>query len=176
MITLTQRERFRSTKTAGFKESVICDMSRLALQHGAVNLAQGFPDFPAPELVKNAAVRAIEHDINQYANTWGAKSLRNAIAEKYRKTYALEYDPEREITVCCGATEGMIASLMGVTNPGDEIVLFEPFYENYRPDALALRRHQQTRNSAPAALDIRSRRTTKRLLLANQSDYPEHPQ
>ena len=136
MITLTQRERFRSTKTAGFKESVIRDMSRLALQHGAVNLAQGFPDFPAPELVKNAAVRAIEHDINQYANTWGAKSLRNAIAEKYRKTYALEYDPEREITVCCGATEGMIASLMGVTNPGDEIVLFEPFYENYRPDAL----------------------------------------
>ena len=136
MITLTQRERFRSTKTAGFKESVIRDMSRLALQHGAVNLAQGFPDFPAPELVKNAAIRAIEHDINQYANTWGAKSLRNAIAEKYRKTYALEYDPEREITVCCGATEGMIASLMGVTNPGDEIVLFEPFYENYRPDAL----------------------------------------
>ena len=136
MITLTQRERFRSTKTAGFKESVIRDMSRLALQHGAVNLAQGFPDFPAPELVKNAAVRAIERDVNQYANTWGAKSLRNAIAEKYRKTYALEYDPEREITVCCGATEGMIASLMGVTNPGDEIVLFEPFYENYRPDTL----------------------------------------
>ena len=136
MITLTQRERFRSTKTSGFRESVIRDMSRLALQHGAVNLAQGFPDFPAPELVKNAAVRAIEHDINQYANTWGAKSLRNAIAEKYRKTHALEYDPEREITVCCGATEGMIASLMGVTNPGDEIVLFEPFYENYRPDAL----------------------------------------
>jgi aspartate/methionine/tyrosine aminotransferase len=136
VITLTQRERFRSTKTAGFKESVIRDMSRLALQHGAVNLAQGFPDFPAPDLVKNAAIRAIEHDINQYANTWGAKSLRNAIAEKYRKTYALEYDPEREITVCCGATEGMIASLMGVTNPGDEIVFFEPFYENYRPDAL----------------------------------------
>jgi aspartate/methionine/tyrosine aminotransferase len=136
VITLTQRERFRSTKTSGFRESVIRDMSRLALQHGAVNLAQGFPDFPAPELVKNAAVRAIEHDINQYANTWGAKSLRNAIAEKYRKTHALEYDPEREITVCCGATEGMIASLMGVTNPGDEIVLFEPFYENYRPDAL----------------------------------------
>ena len=136
MITLNQRERFRSTKTAGFKESVIRDMSRLALQHGAVNLAQGFPDFPAPELVKNAAVRAIERDVNQYANTWGAKSLRNAIAEKYRKTYALEYDPEREITVCCGATEGMIASLMGVTNPGDEIVLFEPFYENYRPDTL----------------------------------------
>jgi aminotransferase len=111
-------------------------MSRLALKHGAVNLAQGFPDFPAPELVKNAATRAIDHDINQYANTWGAKPLRNAIAEKYRRTYGMIYDPEREITVCCGATEGMIASLMGVTNPGDEIVVFEPFYENYRPDAL----------------------------------------
>lgn len=111
-------------------------MSRLAMKHSAVNLAQGFPDFAAPELVKNAAVQAIGEDINQYANTWGAKVFRNAIAEKYRRTYGLEYDPESEITVCCGATEGMIASLMGVTNPGDEIVVFEPFYENYRPDAL----------------------------------------
>ena len=162
MITLTQRERFRSTKTAGFRESVIRDMSRLALQHGAVNLAQGFPDFPAPELVKNAAVRAIEHDINQYANTWGAKSLRNAIAEKYRKTYALEYDPEREITVCCGATEGMIASLMGVTNPGDEIVLFEPFYENYRPDALLC--------GAISKLVISARRTG----LSTATNYEAH--
>lgn len=111
-------------------------MSRIAIQHGAVNLAQGFPDFPAPELVKAAANQAIERDINQYANTWGAKPLRNAIAQKYRDYYGLDYDAEREITVCCGATEGMIASLMGVTNPGDEIVVFEPFYENYRPDAL----------------------------------------
>ena len=81
MITLTQRERFRSTKTAGFKESVIRDMSRLALQHGAVNLAQGFPDFPAPELVKNAAVRAIERDVNQYANI----GERNHFATQLRK-------------------------------------------------------------------------------------------
>ena len=111
-------------------------MSRLAAQHGAVNLAQGFPDFPAPAVVKQAASEAIDGNINQYANTWGAKPLRDAIAAKYRATYELDYDPEREITVCCGATEGMIASLMAVTDPGDEIVVFEPFYENYRPDAL----------------------------------------
>ena len=106
------------------------------MQYGAVNLAQGFPDFPAPDAVKDAAVRAIDNNINQYANTWGAKPFRNAIARRYQQAYALDYDPEREITVCCGATEGMIASLLAVTNPGDEIVVFEPFYENYRPDAL----------------------------------------
>ena len=106
------------------------------MRHGAVNLAQGFPDFAAPEFVKAAAIEGITGDINQYANTWGAAKLRKAIAEKYRATYGLDYDPEAEITVCCGATEGMIASLMATTNPGDEIVLFEPFYENYRPDAL----------------------------------------
>jgi aspartate/methionine/tyrosine aminotransferase len=132
----TDRTRFRSARTAGFQESVIRDMSRRAMQYGAVNLAQGFPDFPAPEVVKRAAMQAIDHDINQYANTWGAKPLRNAIARKYQEVYGLEYDPETEITVCCGATEGMIASLLAVTNPGDEIVVFEPFYENYRPDAL----------------------------------------
>jgi aminotransferase len=128
--------RFRSDRTTGFQESVIRDMSRRAMQHGAVNLAQGFPDFPAPEFVKDAAVDAIHADINQYANTWGAKPLRNAIAKKFHATYGLEYNTETEITVCCGATEGMIASLMAVTNPGDEVVVFEPFYENYRPDAL----------------------------------------
>lgn len=128
--------RFRSDRTVGFQESVIREMSRRAALHGAVNLAQGFPDFAAPDFVKEAAVAGITGDINQYANTWGAKPLRNAIANKYRETYNLDYDPEREITVCCGATEGMIASLMAVTNPGDEVVVFEPFYENYRPDAL----------------------------------------
>ncbi|HYP06715.1 MAG TPA: aminotransferase class I/II-fold pyridoxal phosphate-dependent enzyme, partial [Bryobacteraceae bacterium] len=128
--------RFRSDRTAGFQESVIRDMSRRAMRHQAVNLAQGFPDFAAPEFVKEAAIAGIVSDVNQYANTWGAKPLRDAIAQKYRNTYGLEYDPETEITVCCGATEGMIASLMAVTNPGDEVVVFEPFYENYRPDAL----------------------------------------
>ncbi|MEO8593793.1 MAG: aminotransferase class I/II-fold pyridoxal phosphate-dependent enzyme [Candidatus Solibacter sp.] len=109
-------------------------MTRLAVHHGAINLAQGFPDFPAPAELKAAAAAAIDADINQYAITWGAKPFRNAIAAKYRQTYGMEFDPEREITVCCGATEGMIATLLAVLNPGDEVVLFEPFYENYGPD------------------------------------------
>jgi len=128
------RQRFRSQRTRDFTESVIREMTRLALRHGAVNLAQGFPDFSAPERLKEAAREAITRDYNQYAITWGAKPLRDAIAAKYRRTYALELDPETEITVCCGSTEGMIASLTAITNPGDEVVIFEPFYENYGPD------------------------------------------
>ncbi len=130
------RPKFRSSRTAGFTESVIREMTRLAIQYNAVNLAQGYPDFSAPEMLKNAAREAITADHNQYGITWGAKPLREAIAAKYRRTYQLEFDPEREVTVCCGATEGMIASLLGVANPGDELVIFEPFYENYAPDAL----------------------------------------
>jgi len=109
-------------------------MTRLAMHHGAINLAQGFPDFPAPEELKRAAAEAIAADINQYSITWGAKPFRDAIATKYWRTYRLDFDPEREITVCCGATEGMIASMIAVLDPGDEVVLFEPFYENYGPD------------------------------------------
>ncbi len=130
------RLRFRSQRTLHFTESVIREMTRLAIEHDAVNLAQGFPDFGAPEEVKRAAQDAIAADINQYAITWGAKPFRDAIRAKYQKWYGLEYDPEREITVCCGATEGMIATLLAVTNPGDEIIIFEPYYENYGPDAL----------------------------------------
>jgi aspartate/methionine/tyrosine aminotransferase len=111
-------------------------MTRLAIEHDAVNLAQGFPDFGAPEEIKRAAQDAIAADFNQYAITWGAKAFRDAIRAKYQKWYGMEYDPEREITVCCGATEGMIAALLAVTNPGDEIIIFEPYYENYGPDAL----------------------------------------
>ncbi len=111
-------------------------MTRLAYQYGAVNLAQGFPDFSAPEPIKQAAQEAIADNINQYAITWGAKPFRDAIARKYQKWYGLEYDPEREITVCCGSTEGMIASMLGVSNPGDEVIVFEPYYENYGPDTL----------------------------------------
>src|SRR6266496_1527824 len=128
------RSRFRSARTSNFTESVIREMTRLAIECGATNLAQGFPDFPAPEILKQAATDAIAADINQYSITWGAKPFRDAIAAKYRRTYSMEIDPEREITVCCGATEGMIASLLAVVDPGDEIVLFEPFYENYGPD------------------------------------------
>ena len=130
------RTRFQSQKVARFGESVIRDMTRQAVRYGAVNLAQGFPDFPAPDAVKKAACDAILGDVNQYAITWGAKPFRDAIAEKYRSWYGLEYDPEREITVCCGATEGVIAALLGLTNPGDEVIVFEPFYENYRPDTI----------------------------------------
>jgi aminotransferase len=109
-------------------------MTRQAMAKGAINLAQGFPDFAAPAILKQAACDAIQADINQYSVTWGAKPFREAIAAKYRRTYEMDYDPEQEITVCCGATEGMVASLLAVLNPGDEVVLFEPFYENYGPD------------------------------------------
>lgn len=128
------RTRFRSERIVNFTESVIREMTRLAMQHGAINLAQGYPDFPAPAALKQAAVEAIHADINQYSITWGAKPFRDAIAAKYLRTYGMEFDPEREVTVCCGATEGMVASMLGVLNAGDEVVLFEPFYENYGPD------------------------------------------
>ena len=111
-------------------------MTRLALAHDAVNLSQGFPDFPAPAEIKEAAREAIAADINQYAITWGAKSLRNAIAKKVEHQQGMLIDPEREITVCCGATEAMISTMMALINPGDEVIAFEPFYENYGPDAI----------------------------------------
>ena len=128
------RDRFRAARTREFTESVIREMTRMALRHNAVNLAQGFPDFPAPEELKTAAIAAIQENINQYSITWGAKPFRQAISLKYQRTYGLEFDPDREITVCCGATEGMIASLLAITNEGDEVIVFEPFYENYHPD------------------------------------------
>jgi len=123
-------------RTHGFTESVIRAMTRLAAEHGAINLAQGFPNFPAPELIKEAAAKAIRDDINQYAITWGAKRLRHALARKYQEWYGMEVDPETEITVTCGATEAMAAALMAVADPGDEVVVFEPYYENYGPDAI----------------------------------------
>jgi len=129
-------KRLISEKAERFSESVIRDMTRQAHLYGAINLAQGFPDFPAPAEIKRAAQEAIAADINQYAITWGARSLRHAIAAKMKKWQGLEIDPEAEITVCCGSTEAMIASLLAVTNAGDEIVVFEPFYENYGPDAI----------------------------------------
>ncbi len=123
-------------RTHGFRESVIRGMTRLAREYDSLNLAQGFPNFPAPDLLKEAAVRAIASDINQYAITWGAQRLREALARKYQRWYGLSADPEREITVTCGATEAMIATLLAVVNPGDEVVVFEPFYENYGPDTI----------------------------------------
>ncbi len=134
MTNISTNSRFHSLRTSGFTESVIREMTRLAIRHGAVNLAQGFPDFGAPPVIKEAACAAVEADINQYSITWGAKAFREAIASKYRRTYRVEIDPESEITVVCGATEGMIASLLSTVNPGDEVIVFEPFYENYAPD------------------------------------------
>ena len=125
-----------SSKTAQFTESVIREMTRLSAQYKAVNLSQGFPDFPAPIEIKRAAQEAIAAEVNQYAITWGAKSLRDAIAEKFLRTNGLSIDPERDITVCCGSTEAMMSVMMAIINPGDEVVVFEPFYENYGPDAI----------------------------------------
>ena len=125
-----------SAKAAQFTESVIREMTREALRYNAINLAQGFPDFPAPAEIKLAAQQAIADDINQYAITWGARNLREAIARKFLQWQGLEVDPEREITVCCGATEAMIAALLAVADPGDEVIVFEPFYENYGADAI----------------------------------------
>src|SRR5258708_26208185 len=125
--------RMISAKAEQFTESVIREMTRLALKHNAVNLSQGFPDFAAPEAVKEAARQAISDDINQYAITWGAKPLRDAIVEKFERTQSVRYDPEREITVCCGSTEAMMSAMMAIINPGDEVVVFDPFYAHYVP-------------------------------------------
>ncbi|HEY3280285.1 MAG TPA: aminotransferase class I/II-fold pyridoxal phosphate-dependent enzyme [Gemmatimonadales bacterium] len=123
-------------RTHGFTESVIRGMTRLANEHGAINLAQGFPNFPAPDVLKEAAARAIRDDVNQYAITWGANRLRNALAAKYQDWYRLAIDPMTQVTVTCGATEAMASALLAVVNPGDEVIVFEPFYENYGPDAI----------------------------------------
>jgi aminotransferase len=122
-------------RTHGFTESVIREMTRVANETGAINLPQGFPDFPAPEVLKEAAVAAIRADVNQYAVTWGAPALRRAVASKYARDYGLEVDEAREVTITCGATEAMAAALLAVVDPGDEVLVFEPFYENYGPDA-----------------------------------------
>jgi aspartate/methionine/tyrosine aminotransferase len=131
-----QPKHFLSDKVEQFTESVIREMTRQAMLHGAVNLAQGFPDFPAPAEIKLAAQEAVAADVNQYAITWGAKSLRNAIARQMQEWQGILADPETQITVCCGSTEAMISTLLAVCNKGDEVVVFEPFYENYGPDSV----------------------------------------
>jgi len=132
----THQKHFLSGKVEHFTESVIREMTRQAMLHGAINLAQGFPDFPAPAEIKRAAQDAIAADINQYAITWGAKSLRQAISRKMQHWQGIAVDPEKEVTVCCGSTEAMISTLLAVCNAGDEVVIFEPFYENYGPDSI----------------------------------------
>src|SRR5271157_2012513 len=130
------RKHYLSDRVGHFTESVIPEMTRQAMLHNAVNLAQGFPDFPAPGEIKQAAQQAVASDVNQYAITWGAKNLRHAIARQMGVWQGIEVDPEKEITVCCGSTEAMISTLLAVCNPGDEVVIFEPFYENYGPDSI----------------------------------------
>lgn len=125
-----------SAKAAQFSESVIREMSRLAAAHGAINLAQGFPDFACPDELKRAACAAIDGDINQYAVTFGDPELRRAVAEKESGHLGIPIDPDTELTITCGATEGMVASVLATVDPGDEIVVFEPFYENYWPAAV----------------------------------------
>ena len=123
-------------RTHGFTESVIREMTRVAHEHDAINLAQGFPDFPAPQRLKDAACEAIRADINQYAITWGSPRLRDALVAKYERWYAMPVDGDREVTVTCGATEAMASIMLAVIDPGDEVVVLEPFYENYGPDAI----------------------------------------
>jgi L-glutamine---4-(methylsulfanyl)-2-oxobutanoate aminotransferase len=124
----------RPSRADTFTESVIREMTRLALQHDAINLAQGFPDFPCPQELKTAACDALNADINQYAITWGAKDLRDTLAKRVMQYNGMAYDPETEITVTCGSTEAMMASMLAVIQPGDEVIVPEPFYENYGPD------------------------------------------
>ena len=125
-----------SKKANSFTESVIREMTREALKYGAVNLSQGFPDFSAPEDIKRKAMEAIDNNVNQYAITWGSKDFRDAISRKSKWYLGLDVDPETEITVTCGSTEGMIAAMMATVDPGEEVIVFEPFYENYAPDAI----------------------------------------
>ena len=132
----TQPKHFLSNRVAHFTESVIREMTRQAMLYDAVNLAQGFPDFAAPEDIKRAAQDAIARDVNQYAITWGAKNLRNAIARQMQQWQGIPVEPETQVTVCCGSTEAMISTLLAICNPGDEVVVFEPYYENYGPDSI----------------------------------------
>jgi aspartate/methionine/tyrosine aminotransferase len=134
--TVIQKKHFLSDRVAHFTESVIREMTRQAMLHNAVNLAQGFPDFPAPAEIKKAAQDAVGADVNQYAITWGAKSLRNAIAQQMEAWHGVKVDPEKQVTVCCGSTEAMISTLLAVCNAGDEVIVFEPYYENYGPDSI----------------------------------------
>ena len=125
-----------SRRVQGFTESVIREMTRVVAEHGGVNLAQGMPNFRPPQVLIDAAHKALEGDFHQYAITWGAPRLRRAVADKYRKFYGMDVDPERNVTICCGSTETMLSTLLAVLNPGDEVIIFEPFYENYGPGCI----------------------------------------
>ncbi len=167
-----------SQKSLRFTESVIREMTRLANQHGAVNLSQGFPDFPAPEAIKAEAARAVMADVNQYAITWGAKRMRDALVAKQQRFTGLQFDPEREVAVCCGSTECMAAVMLALVDPGDEVIVFEPFYENYGPDAILsgavprfVRLNAPDWSYDPAALEAAFNDKT-RLIVVNTPNNP----
>ncbi len=167
-----------SQRSLRFTESVIREMTRLCQQHGGVNLAQGFPDFPAPALLKEAAAAAVAADVNQYAITWGSKTLRDAIRAKTLRFTGLDYDTETEITVCCGSTECMAATMLALVDPGDEVIIFEPYYENYGPDAILcdarprfVRLHEPDWSYDPAELEAAVTNRT-RLIVVNTPNNP----
>ena len=150
-------------------------MTRLSDQHGAVNLSQGFPDFPAPAAVKAAACAAIQADINQYAVTWGAQPLREAVAREFERRYGVPVEADTQVTVCCGSTEAMITTLLATVDPGDEVIVFEPFYENYGPDTIlsgAVPRYVTLREPV---WDVRSGRAGGGLHQQDQSDHQHTP-
>ncbi len=125
-----------SDRVQRFPESVIREMTRVAAVHGAVNLSQGYPDFDPPQELVRAAKLALENGYNQYSVTWGARELRDAIARKAKAFNGIDADPEKNLVVTCGSTEAMMAAMLALINPGEEVVVFEPFYENYGPDAV----------------------------------------
>ena len=143
-----------SKKATQFTESVIREMTRLNEMYGGVNLSQGFPDFPAPSAIKEAACAAINADVNQYAVTWGARPLREAVAREFSRRYGVRVVADEQVTVCCGSTEAMMSTMLAIIDPGDEVVIFEPFYENYGPDAIlsgATPRYVTLREPDPSA-------------------------
>jgi aspartate/methionine/tyrosine aminotransferase len=176
-MTTVSRRSSVSEKASRFTESVIREMTRQAMKYGAVNLAQGFPDFGAPQAIKQAAIDAIANDVNQYAITWGARDFREALAKKTAWHLGLEIDPEREVTVTCGSTEAMIATLMATVDPGEEVVIFEPFYENYAPDAILsgakpvyVKLHPPTWSFDPDELRAAFTDRTKAIILCNPNN------
>jgi aspartate/methionine/tyrosine aminotransferase len=176
-MTTVSRRSSVSEKASRFTESVIREMTRQAMKYGAVNLAQGFPDFGAPQAIKQAAIDAIGNDVNQYAITWGARDFREALAKKTAWHLGLEIDPEREVTVTCGSTEAMIATLMATVDPGEEVVIFEPFYENYAPDAILsgakpvyVKLHPPTWSFDPDELRAAFTDRTKAIILCNPNN------
>ena len=161
-------------RASTFTESVIREMTRVANEYGAINLAQGFPDFPMPEPMKDAACAAIHGDINQYAITWGSPALRLAIAEKYRKWYGMDVDPEREITVCCGATEAMASTFLALIDPGDEVIVFEPYLRELRAGRDPRGGEAGVRAAGGAGLEVGSGQAAGRVLEQDAGDCRQH--